>query len=140
MFFQGYLMTEFCPNCPLRGNCQKKIAHIQGATFEWPIGRDGIFFKPERFLVAIVECVDVDGGHSQLIPGVDLETVQGRIDECDWPQEKTIPAKHPILRPKTVMVCGTLGVGATVPPEIAEHYYRFFGSRFEAGDPGSEGY
>ena len=131
-------MAEFCPTCPLRGACVEPIEYITARHFPYTRLKMGILVeRSELSLIAISECVDVNGGHSELIEGVDHETIIERVAACDTPIEKTYPSKYSILRPKTILLCGGLGVGATVKKEIARHYYNDIGQTNGSEDAGT---
>lgn len=115
-------MAKFGPECPLRGMCVGEIAGAEGGSFEHSRLNKGLIPRWEDRVVYIGECVDVDGGRSELFQGVDFETIEPRVEACEGPKDIEIPSKIPFKKPRIVKVCGALGIGPNVPPWYVEHF------------------
>ena len=116
-------MTQFCEGCPVAGECQGDIEVVEGANFEHEWLDMGFRLRWQNRLVQIVQSIDEDGKASELMQGVDGETLLERVEDCTGPKEITKPR---LFRrtPKITVVCGALGIRPNVLPEYREHYER----------------
>ncbi len=102
-------MAQFCEGCPVAGDCLGEIVEIEFDSFENCRFVMSSFPHWENRLTHVAQCIDDEGGESEMMQEVDAITLEERVEVCTEPKEVIEPRSFR-RKPKIVKICRALGI------------------------------